>query len=161
MHTHEDKPLSTLLLLSPLSSPSVELVLAGSGAQEFVIFNCVPWDLCLCCSISLQWASVEQVGPSVHLSWYYVIQHWCSAQSSWSHKLPFLMVSFFIQQWNGSELNLFNLIIPLYTGNITENISYLGTHNRKYQTSSSSLYGFSMGTYPCQCVAGIIPGMSS
>jgi len=61
MHTHEDKPLSTLSLLFPFSSPSVELVLAGSGAQEFVIFNCVPRDLCLCCSISLQWARVEQV----------------------------------------------------------------------------------------------------
>ena len=83
MHTHEDKPLSTLSLLFPFSSPSVELVLAGSGAQEFVIFNRVPRDLCLCCSISLQRARVEQVGPSVlltsertiSLSWYCVIRH--------------------------------------------------------------------------------------
>ena len=35
-----------------------------------------------------------------------------------------LMISFFIQQWNGSEVELFNLLC-------TEHISYLGTHNRE------------------------------
>ena len=65
VYTHEGKLLSILLSLFPLSSPlSVELVVAGSGTQELAVFSCVPRDLGLCCSVSLQWARVEQVGPS-------------------------------------------------------------------------------------------------
>ena len=55
VYTHEGKLLSILLFLFPLSSPlSVELVVAGSGTQELAVFSCVPRDLGLCCSVSLQ-----------------------------------------------------------------------------------------------------------
>ena len=107
VHTHDGKLLSTLLFLFSLSSPlSVELVVAGSGAQELAVFSRVPRDLSLCCSVSLQWTRVEQVGPSRSqhpyfeavgiLSWYYAIRHWYRG-------LMFLTVSERVRNHPGSS----------------------------------------------------------